>query len=183
MLPLSCIQIACLHCPVPELIIALVLVDLPIDLDQPYDTQFINGSGASWWYIACECDDFYCDIVAEVVSLCSYSQVMALSLWANSSQDSLMERATPKSRAILSSVLRFAGRYEVVESDPSFEDAALGLEEYHALDYGPPDDPLVDGRKVVLRCFTSESYFRNEVSEALFRLQLIDVLSGQALCC
>ena len=158
-----CSQIACMQCPVPELILALVLVDLPIDLDRPKDIKFRDGFGASWWYVACECDDFYSDIVGEVVSLCSYSQVEALSTWTNKSQGSLLDRATPKSRAILSSVLRFAGRFEIVGSRPSFEDVALCMEEYHALDYGPLNDPLVDGRRVLLRCFTSESAYRNEV--------------------
>ena len=152
-----------MQCPVPELILALVLVDLPIDLDRQNDMQVREGFGASWWYIACECDDFYSDIVGEVVSLCTYSQVEALSMWTNKSQGLLLERATPKSSAILSSVLRFAGRFEIVGSGPSFEDFAHSIEEYNAVDYGPFNDPLVDGRRVLLRCFTSESNFRNEV--------------------
>lgn len=164
-MPFYYLQIACMQCPTREVILALVLVDLPIDLDKTNDTQVRDGYGASWWYIACECDDCYSDVVDKVVSLCSYEQVKALSFWTNSSTNSLIVCATPKSRTILFGVLRFAGRYEFTENTPDYEDNAVGLEEYHVLDYGPPDDPLLEGRRVVLRCFTSESSFRNEVSK------------------
>jgi len=167
-----------MQCPTRELILALVLVDLPIDLDQTNDTRVRDGFGASWWYIACECDDFYSDVVDAVVSLCSYEQVKALSLWTNGSTNSLIARATPETRLLFFSVLRLAGRYEFVRDTPVYEDPAIGLSEYHVLDYGPPDDPLLEGRRVVLRCFSSESSFRNEVS----KVQACVDLSCQTTC-
>lgn len=153
--------------PSREVILALAIVDLPINLDQPNDTRIKQDFGASWWYLTCECDDFYVDIVEEIISLCTFQQVRALSLWKNGSPDSLMARATPQCRNILSSAMRFVGKYEFIESSPIYSDTAVGLMEFNVLDYGELDNPLVEGRRVVLKCFTREDAFQNEVSACL----------------
>jgi hypothetical protein len=49
-----------------EVILALVLVDLPIDLDQK-GVGIRDGFGGSWWYLSCECDDHYVDVVEEAI--------------------------------------------------------------------------------------------------------------------
>lgn len=149
-----------------EVILALVLVDLPINLDRGDDTILREGFGASWWYLTCECDDYYVDIVEEVVTLCSFAQVRALCFFKDGTTDTLLARATPKCKSVLSRSLRFVGRFEFVDRAPVYSDASVGVKEYNALDFGTHIDPAPDGRRVVLKCFTREDSFRHEVSEA-----------------
>jgi hypothetical protein len=146
-----------------EVILGMVLVDLPINLDRN-DSCVRKGYGSSWWYLACECDDFYASIVEEVVSLCSFPQVRALCLFTNGSDDVLMERATPKCKLILNRYLRFVGRFEFVDSSPIYSDSMLGVDAYKALDFGTDIEPYPEGKHIVLKCFTSEESFNLEVS-------------------
>lgn len=160
---LSNSQIACMQMLPREVILGIVLVDLPINLDRA-DSAVRKGFGSSWWYLACECDDYYSSIVEEVVSFCSFPQVRALSLFANDSHDVLLERATPKCKMILNRYLRFVGRFEFVDSTPIYSDGALGVDAYKAMDFGTQTEPYSEGRSVVLKCFTSEESFLFEVS-------------------
>lgn len=148
-----------------EVILALVLIDLPINLDRKDDATLRKGFGASWWYVACECDDYYVDIVEEVVTLCSFAQVRALCLLKDEASDVLLGRATPKSKSTLARALRFLGRYEFVDSDPIYTDACCGVKAFNALDFGTQEDPAPDNKRVVLKCFSREDSFVHEVSK------------------
>jgi hypothetical protein len=147
-----------------EVILALVLVDLPINLDTTDAQSPRDGFGASWWYLVCECDDFYVNIVQEVASLCTFPQIRSLCLLENGSGDILLARATPKCRRVLDRVLRIVGRFEFVESSPIFTDSLLGIAAYNALDFGSHLDPFPAGKKVMLKFYTSEQSFLNDVS-------------------
>jgi hypothetical protein len=142
----------------------MVLVDLPIDLGHQQTVRLRDGFGGSWWFLTCECDDSYVDIVEEVVSLCSYSQIRAMCFVKDGSEDTLLSRATPKCREVLRRSLRFAGRFEFVGSNPIYSDEEIGLKVFDALDYGTPDDPDEDGRRVILKCFANGESFAEEVS-------------------
>lgn len=141
-----------------EVILGIVIVDLPINLDRN-DSFVRDGYGSSWWYLTCECDDFYSSIVEEVVSFCSFPQVRALSLFTNGTNDVLLERATPKCRLILNSYLRFVGRFEFVESSPIYSDATVGVDAFKAMDFGTRVEPHSEGKPVVLKCFTNENSY------------------------
>lgn len=149
-----------------EVILGMVIVDLPINLDQN-DSYVREGYGSSWWYLTCECDDYYSSIVEEVVSFCSFPQVRALSLFTNGSDDVLLERATPKCKWILNRYLRFDGRFEFADSSPIYSDATLGVDAFKAMDSGTTEGPYSDGKSVVLKCFTSEKSFLLEVCRTL----------------
>jgi hypothetical protein len=149
-----------------EVILAMVLVDLPVNLDRKHEATLREGFGASWWYLACECDDFYYDIVEEVVSLCSFVQVRSLCLLKDGTTDMLLARATPKCKNALTRALRFVGRFEFLDSAAVYSDERAGMKAFNALDFGTHIDPAPDGRKVVLKCFTKEDTFRREVSRA-----------------
>jgi hypothetical protein len=159
-----------------ELILALVLVDLPIDLDRKHDTTVNEGFGASWCYLSCECDDFYHDIVEEVVSLCSFTQVRTLCLFKDDSKEIVLARATPKSRNVLLRALRVVGRFEFVESVPVYSDAKVGVTAFNALDFGTTNDASANGQRVLFRCFTTEAGFRNEVSGRLHLVQICNIV-------
>ena len=149
-----------------EVILALVLVDLPVNLDRKNDATLRKGFGASLWYLACECDDYYVDIVEEVVSLCTFDQVRALSILKEGTTDVLVARATPKCKSALARALRFVGRFEFVDSAPAYSDASVAVQAFNALDFGTPLDFLPDGKRVVLKCFSREDLFQHEVSGA-----------------
>ena len=147
-----------------EVILALVLVDLPINLDAADDSFPKAGFGSSWWYLVCECDDYHVKIVHEVVSLCTFPQIRSLCLMENGSGDVLLTRATPKCRSVLNSVLRIVGRFEFVDSSPIFTDTLLGIDAFNALDFGSHLDPILEGKSVILKCYTSEEIFLTDVS-------------------
>eukprot|EP00978_Attheya_sp_CCMP212_P014915 scaffold38298_cov49-Attheya_sp.AAC.1 len=59
------IETACMSMMSREVILALVLVDLPVDLDEKTGVKVREGYGGSWWFLACDCDDEHVDIVLE----------------------------------------------------------------------------------------------------------------------
>jgi hypothetical protein len=153
-----------------EVILALALVDLPINLDATDAPLPKDGFGASWWYLVCECDDYYFNIVQEVASLCTFPQIRSLCLLQNGVGDVLLARATPKCRSFLFTVLRIVGRYEFVENSPIYTDD--GVAAFNALDFGSQFDPIPGGKSVVLKCYTSEQSFQKHVSFYIAMLQL-----------
>jgi hypothetical protein len=146
-----------------EVILALALVDLPINLDRKHDASFKEGFGASWCYLSCECDDFYVDIVEELVRLCSFTQARSLCLFQSDSKEIVLARATPKCRNILLRALRVIGRFEFLDSVPIYSETDLDVAAFNALDFGTPSDASPDGRRVLLRCYTSEDNFLHKV--------------------
>lgn len=156
-------EIACMHGAPKEVLLAMVLVDLPFDLD---DIDFNgrgsrDGSGASWVFLTCECDDAYLDVVEEVLFLCSYAQSRELCFFDMGSGDTLLARATPKCRTVLQRSLRFLGRFEFV-SAKSVDAPAFRL--FDAIDFGTRDFPIPDGKRVVLKCYIDRDLFELEVS-------------------
>ena len=161
------IEIACRQMMPEEVILALVLVDLPIDLDEKAGIKVREGFGGSWCFLTCECDDHYADVVEEVISICSYPQVRELcfaSSGPNGSGGAVITRATPICRLALRRALRFVGRFEFIGSAALETDVALGLKVFEALDFGTEDDSFEDGRRVLLRCYSREKSYLDEVS-------------------
>jgi hypothetical protein len=157
-------EIACMHRAPTEVLLAMVLVDLPFDLD---DVD-CNGRGtrddcgASWVFLTCECDDAYVNVVEDVISLCSYAQSRELCFFDTGSGDSLLARATPKCRAVLQRSLRFLGRFEFVFAK-SVDAPTFRL--FDAIDYGTRDIPIPDGKRVILKCYVEQNLFELEVSD------------------
>ena len=58
-----------------EGILAIALVDLPIDIDDKDGIKVREEFGRSWWFLACECDDHHVDIVQEIVAICTFQQI------------------------------------------------------------------------------------------------------------
>jgi hypothetical protein len=145
-----------------EIILALALVDLPISLDATKALVPEDGFGASWWYLVCECDDYYVNIVQEIVSICTFRQIRSLCLLQNGVGDVLLGRATPKCRSVLDAALRIVGRYEFIESSPIYTGTDFAA--FNALDFGSQLDPIPDGKSVILMCYTTEESFLKNVS-------------------
>ena len=146
-----------------ELILALVLVDLPVDLDSKDVVKARNDRGESWWYLVCESDDHFVNVTKEVVAMCSYAQVRALCFMENNNGEPLVGRATPHCQAILQRSLRFLGRYEFVGPSALFADPSRGIKIFEALDFGADESNHL-GKNVTLRCYASEDTFLDEVS-------------------
>ena len=163
------IEAACIASMPRAIILALVLVDLPVDLEDKDAVRAREGLGASWAFLTCDCDDAHIDIVEEVLSICSYRQTRELCFLrsgGSSSRNSgtVISRATPRSKAALRKALRFVGRYEFLGSSPVHSDASEGLKVFEALDFGTADAPIQDGCPVILKCFSNEDSYLNEIA-------------------
>mmetsp|Transcript_13122 Transcript_13122/g.15281 ORF Transcript_13122/g.15281 Transcript_13122/m.15281 type:complete len:785 (+) Transcript_13122:341-2695(+) len=165
------IEIACIQGLQPEVIMAITLLDLPIDLDtnDRQGSRKREGYGGSWWYLNCECDDAHPNIVKEILEICDYQQKRDLCFTKNDKGRTLIKRATPKCKNELRKALRFVGRYEFVGS--AVAHAENGSKVFEALDFGTDDDPIVDGQKVLLQYYGNEESY----NEAFSVLQKVDI--------
>ena len=143
-----------------EVVLALVLVDLPTEMKP--EALRTGSSGDSWWYINCDCDDHYWDIVDEVLAMCSYSQVRELCFVKDASGHPLLSRASPKCRQLLQRALRLVGRFEFTGSAPTSPYGSAGVKVFDALDYGSRTCPYPTGRRVQLRCYSDRELFATE---------------------
>ena len=161
------IEKVCMQGLQSEIIIALALVDLPLDLDFKEDLAFRKGYGASWWFLTCECDDAHVNVVKEILAIGSYQQTRELCFVKSKNGSSVISRATPKCKLEMRKVLRFGGQYEFTSSKAVRSNSVQGLEVFKALDFGSDENPIDDGRKVFLKCYQKESFLR-DVSIAFF---------------
>lgn len=146
-----------------EVILAIALVDLPIDLDSKISVESQDSKGASWWYLACESDDHFVKVVDEIVSMCNYAQVRELCFMESHNGSSVIARATPKCQVILQKGLRFLGRFEFVGQSALLADPSRGIKIFDAIDFGPSQDPYEVSRRVILKCYSDETVFSVEV--------------------
>jgi len=159
------IQIACLNSAQHEIILAIAIVDLPIDLGAKEAAIMRNGFGASWWYLLCESDDMYVDVVKEILLLCSYPQKVALSLTQGGERYEgrvAVTCATPKCKSELRRSLRFCGRFEFVGGETKTRVYTQHIQTFDAIDYGNRDGPKRDGKRVSLLCYTDANTYIRE---------------------
>jgi len=156
------IEVACMRELPPEVIMAIVLVDLPIDLDAKDTLQIREAYGASWWYLTCDCNDAYGDVVKEMMAICTYPQKRKLCfLKSNKRGGSVIKRASPKCKLELRKALRFAGRYEFTGNSVVRAESVEGIKVFEVLDFGSDDEPI-DGRIVYLKYYAqAETYARD----------------------
>lgn len=148
----------------PEVILAIVLVDLPVDLDSKDSVKLREKQGSSWWYLVCESDDHFVGVVEEVVSMCSYPQIRELCFMEGNNGETLIARATPKCRASLQEGLRFLGRFEFIGQSALYADPSRGIKIFDAVDYGATEAPYDVAQRVILKCFADAEIFLEEVS-------------------
>ena len=151
-----------------EIILELVLADLPIYLDDRACTNLKDG-GDSWWFLACECNDRYLDVVEELISICSYQQVHALCFMTQSdSRSTVISCASPECKEFLTVSLLFVGRFEFLESAYAAQSATDEVKSFEALDYGREDSPHEEGKRVTLYCYTREEMYNKQVRKLLY---------------
>lgn len=156
------IEMACMRDLPTEVIVAIALLDLPIDLDDD-EVVVREGFGGSWWYLNCDCDDNYVHVVCEILGICDdYKQKRALCFLKDRQGNNIMTRATPKCKKELRKTLRFRGRYEFLGKRPSDNE----VKEFDALDFGPENDPRDDGRPVIVKYYEDNNVFDRIVSTA-----------------
>jgi hypothetical protein len=163
------IETACIRELQQEIIMAIALIDLPIDLDADNNELDENRDefGGSWWYLNCECDDAHTKIVQEILEICDYQQKRALCFAKNEKGRTLLRRATPKCKQELRKALRFVGRYEFIGSGAT--DAEDGPKLFEALDFGTDKDPIDDGQRVLLQYYGNEQTFAEAVSSLSYQ--------------
>ena len=164
------IEIASMQSMPREVILALALVDLPFDLAENEGVKVREEFGGSWWFLACECDDYHVDLVEEIISICSYQQLRELCFMKgglNGNGGPVISRATPKCCQLLRKALRFVGRFEFLGNAAIYTDDTLGLKVFEALDFGAEEEPFKEGRRVMLQCYEREDKYRQETSPVL----------------
>lgn len=157
------IELACTQFLPEEVILSIALVDIPFNIDDQNGIQVHEGRGGSWYFLTCESDDHLVEIVQEIVSICSFQQLRELCFMTDvTTGNVVIERATPKCRAILSQALRFLGRFEFVGNGPIINDPSIGFKAFDALDFGGGEN--IEGTRVLLECYDDEERFEQRVS-------------------
>jgi len=159
------IQLACSNSLQHEIILAIAIIDLPIDLGAKEYAIMRNGFGASWWYLLCDSDDAYAGIVKEILSLCSYPQKIALCLMNEGDmQDSrvAVACATKQCELELKRSIRLFGRFEFVGGEKKSNAFSRHVQKFDAIDYGTSEDPKRNGNKVSLVCYTDAKVYSKE---------------------
>ena len=151
-----------------EVILAMALVDLPFDIDDKDIIKLRDDHGGSWWFLVCECDDHYVDIVQQILMICTFQQVRELCFAKRGSkqqQDTVISRATPKCKVVLSHALRYLGRFEFLGDAPLEVDTTSGLRVFDAMDFADAEGNE-EGRRVILKCYSMIDAFAKAVSSA-----------------
>ena len=159
------IQLACMNNLQREIILAISIIDLPIDLGTRQEAILRNGFGSSWWFLVCESDDRYVDIVAEILSMCSHPQKTALCLIRGAhtgTNKSAISCATSRCKMALMGSLRFLGRFEFTGDDQTIDMTSKSAKQFRAIDFGAPEKPFDDGRKVMIRCYVNDVEYIKE---------------------
>jgi hypothetical protein len=160
------IEMACVQLMPEEVILAIALVDLPINIDDKDRVLVQKGRGGSWYFLTCESDDHMIDIVRDIVSVCSFQQLRELCFMTDdSSGHTVIARATPKCREVLSQALRFLGRFEFIGDGPIYSNPKTGFKTFDALDFGGKD--IEEGKRVILECYEDEEEFEQRVTTML----------------
>jgi len=181
----------------PEVILAIALVDLPFDIDDKHLLMTRDDGGSSWWFLACECDDHYVDVVQQIVMICTTQQVQLLCSMKGGSknqQQSVLSRATPKCKQVLQYAQRFMGRFEIIGDGPLECDESDGVTVFEALDYMDSENDDSDGRRVILKCYANDEAFSQivvstrDIALALLqgsiqRLMILDFQSAGVISC
>ncbi|VEU36051.1 unnamed protein product [Pseudo-nitzschia multistriata] len=152
------IEIACMQLMPEEVVLAIALVDLPVNIDDRDGLKVIKDRGESWIFLTCDSDDHMVNVVEEIVSICSFQQLQELCFMTEQgSENAIIDRATPKCREALNRALRFLGRFEFVGDGPLFSDMQTGFKAFDALDFGDSEA----GKRVLLECYKNEFDFEN----------------------
>ncbi|KAL7537516.1 hypothetical protein ACHAXR_007868 [Thalassiosira sp. AJA248-18] len=159
------IQLARMNSLQHEIILAIAVLDLPIDLGAKQAVIERYGFGASWWYLLCESDDMYVGAVTKILSLCSHPQKIALCLTEKGSGHGskiAVTCATPLCKMELRRSLRVFGRFEVVGGEKKSHVFSRHVQRFDAIDYGTHEKPIQDGKKVDLVCYTDAKVYTRD---------------------
>ncbi len=158
------IQLACANSLQREIILAIAIIDLPIDLGSKEDVILRTNFGASWWFLLCESNDEFVDIVTEILALCSHPQKMALCLTVagGGNEETAVACATPLCKSALREGLRFLGRFEFVGGDSNNLVSSRKVQKFDAIDYGPANNLFSGEKKVSLICYGSNEVYLRE---------------------
>ncbi|KAL3761435.1 hypothetical protein ACHAWU_007394 [Discostella pseudostelligera] len=181
------IQLACRNSLQHEVILAISIIDLPIDLGAVNgDAVLREGFGASWWYLLCESNDEYVGVVQDILSLCSYPQKVALCLAKKlggidkedgSRSRTVVSCATPRCEQELRKRCLFWNRFEIV-GEATTKSHAWNVQKFDAIDHGGTeyDDPIVPngGKRVSLFCYTDSKAYRKDVEHLILHNRTLD---------
>jgi len=163
------IKLACTQGVPSDVVLELLLADLPIYLGDKGCTKSKAG-GDSWWFLACETNDRYRAVIEKLICLCTYQQVHELCFMTlTDSRETLISCASPECGEFLSVSLLYVGRFEFLASAYANQGGCAiqndsAARTFEALDYGTEDCPLQERRRVTLNCYTREEMYAQEVS-------------------
>ncbi|KAL7549866.1 hypothetical protein ACHAWF_013124 [Thalassiosira exigua] len=115
------IRLACASAAHKEIVFALAVVDLPIDLEATERVTVRTGYGSSWRSLLRESGDLPAVVVRDILSLCSFPQRVALCL-AGAGDDRgdgliAVAQASSRCKLELNRGIRRFGRFELVGED------------------------------------------------------------------
>ena len=97
-----------------QVVFALILLDLPFDLDDKKRSNALKkGYGHNWIYIISSCGERYIHLVDKIFSLCSYHQIRELCFLKDdkiTDCPSAISLATVSIKDTMRKALRFVGR-------------------------------------------------------------------------
>ncbi len=182
------IQIACRNFLQHEVILAICIIDLPIDLGSANGVAVMReGYGSSWWYLVCESNDEYVGVVHDILSLCSRPQKVALCLAKKVVQNdntdcgsrhnrTVVSSATPRCGLELRKHCLFWNRFEIVDETTEINHAFM--HKFDAIDHGGTqyDDPIVpdEGKRVSLYCYTDAKSYIKDVKNLPLHKRALD---------
>jgi hypothetical protein len=146
------IKLACRNSLPQEIILAISIIDLPIDLGARECAILRDGFGASWSYLICESNDAFLGVVKEILALCSHPQKEALSLVIAKNSCEIRRVAacaTPLCKEELRRSLMFLRRFEILGGQKKHA-FSFHAKQFDAIDNGANDDPIHHGKKVSL---------------------------------
>ncbi|KAL7459767.1 hypothetical protein ACHAWC_011713 [Mediolabrus comicus] len=153
------IELACSNSLQREIILAIAIIDLPIDLGAKDDVILREGFGASWLFLLRDSNDEYVDIVTEILALCSHPQKMALCLTmaGSGSEETAVASASPECKVALRKSLRFLSRFEFTGGDQNNLVSSQHVQQFEAIDYASNEE-----KKVSLLCYGSNELYLKE---------------------
>lgn len=179
------IQLACRNSLQHEIILAISIIDLPIDLGAVNgDAVMREGYGASWWYLLCESNDEYVGVVQNILSMCSRPQKVALCLARQIVQADDIDRssktviscATPLCELELRKRCLFWNRFEIIGDSSTMNHAFM--HKFDAVDHGGTcdDSPRVwnGGKRVSLSCYCDTKSYKKDVEHLLLHSRALD---------
>lgn len=113
--------------------------DMPIDMEEKAEAKIVPHQ-YSWNHLVSDANDYYYDVVEQVLQQCSQPQIIALAHIENKRGEIALATASPLCKHEFRVMFRLFYTLEIVDQTPAFEDRESGTQIYYALRFTPPTE-------------------------------------------